>query len=53
MNVLLSYIKKMPMPKEEEIKEREVTIGKQNRHMTLIFDMDETLINSRLYMYEG
>ena len=42
---LLSYIKRLPRPSEEEIAGRLIEFGELTRHKTLIWDMDETLVH--------
>ena len=44
---LLSFIKSMPLPTEEQIASKKLEFGKITRYKTLIFDLDETLIHSR------
>lgn len=43
---LLSFIKKLPIPHESELKDKLVEFGEFTRHKTLIWDMDETLIHA-------
>jgi hypothetical protein len=45
---LLAYIKKLPLPSEDVIKGRNIEFGDIIRHKTLIFDLDETLIHSKM-----
>lgn len=43
---LLTYIKRLPRPTDQEIASKAVEFGELTRHKTLIFDLDETLIHS-------
>jgi Dullard-like phosphatase family protein len=45
---LLGYIKRLPLPTEEQIQTKSLEFGEITRYKTLIFDMDETLIHSKL-----
>lgn len=50
LNNLLAYIKKLkPLP-EQELESKFVEFGDLERHKTLIWDMDETLIHSTMIM---
>lgn len=43
---MLRYICRLELPKESEVNKRGVEFGEFTRHKTLVFDLDETLINS-------
>ena len=43
-------MKKFPLPKEAQIKERAISFGPNKRMKTLIFDMDETLIHAEILL---
>ncbi len=43
---LLRYMSRLSKPSDKEIEERTVSFGELIRQKTLIFDLDETLINS-------
>ena len=45
---LLAFIKRLPMPTEEQIETKKLEFGEITRYKTLIFDLDETLIHSKL-----
>jgi hypothetical protein len=45
---MMKFIKKLKQPTEAEIKSKSLELGELLRHKTLIFDLDETLINSQL-----
>jgi hypothetical protein len=45
---LLSFIKRLSKPTEEEINSKKIEFGEITRYKTLIFDLDETLIHSKL-----
>jgi hypothetical protein len=45
---MMGFIKKMKMPTEEEIAAKAVQFGDLTRNKTCIFDMDETLIHSKI-----
>lgn len=45
---LLAFIRKLKMPSDEEISKKALQFGELSRHKTLIFDLDETLIHSKL-----
>lgn len=44
---MMSYIKKMKPPSDEEVKKKIVKFGELTRHKTLIWDMDETLVHAQ------
>ena len=44
---LLTFIKKLKVPTDDEIALRGLEFGEYIRHKTLIFDLDETLIHSK------
>lgn len=43
---LLTFIRTLPKPDDDEIARKSVNFGEVTRHKTLIFDLDETLIQS-------
>ena len=43
---MLDFIRKLPQPVESDLKPKLVEFGDYTRQKTLIFDMDETLINA-------
>ena len=45
---LLSFIKGLKLPTEEQIQLKRVEFGEVTRFKTLIFDLDETLIHSKV-----
>ena len=45
---LLAYIKCLPLPSDEEIASKKIELGDVIRHKTLILDLDETLIHSKM-----
>lgn len=45
---LLTFIKTLSKPSDDELINRQVSFGDPTRHKTLIFDLDETLIQSHL-----
>jgi hypothetical protein len=45
---LLSFIKTLSKPSDDEILSKQVSFGEPTRHKTLIFDLDETLIQSHM-----
>jgi len=47
---LLSFIKTLPMPEMSALKDKCVEFGDYTRHKTLIWDMDETLVHTFLWM---
>ena len=50
LNNLLAYIKKLKTPSEISLESKFVEFGDLERHKTLIWDMDETLIHSQVIM---
>jgi len=45
---MMSFMNKMKQPSEEEISKKEVEFGDLTRHKLCIFDLDETLIHSKI-----
>jgi hypothetical protein len=43
---LMSLIKRLPQPSQDEIEKKHVSFGEHTRHKTLIWDLDETLIHA-------